>query len=51
MKHKSSKPKNKTVSEAKKGSGGYGKVGGEAVRMKTRGTGAATQGLYFYSRT
>jgi hypothetical protein len=27
------------------------KKGGEVKRMKTRGTGAATKGLYYYEKT
>ena len=43
------KPQNQAIAIAMKNAKGY-KDGG-AVRTKTRGTGAATQGLYHYERT
>ena len=43
------KPQNQAVAIAMNKARGY-KDGG-AVRTKTRGTGAATQGLYHYERT
>ena len=44
------KPQAQAVAIAMKTAKGM-KMGGEVKRMKTRGTGAATKGLFYYERT
>ena len=44
------KPQSQAVAIAMKTAKGM-KMGGEVKRMKTRGTGAATKGLYYYEKT
>ena len=54
MLRKEGRPQNQAVAiamkKAKEMKTGGAVMGGKPKRMKTRGTGAATKGLYFYER-
>ena len=54
MLRKEGRPQNQAVAiamkKAKEMKAGGAVTGGKPKRMKTRGTGAATKGLYFYER-
>lgn len=55
MLRKEGRPQNQAVAiamkKAKEMKAGGAVMGGKPKRMKTRGTGAATKGLYYYERT